>query len=958
MKRATLSTLVFAPVLAIAVLSSGIIAAPVAADAPPTSGNIGRASASLPNKFLHQPNFTPVEINNTEVLADPADKQLLEVNQYESCPHVFAYNADTLTQDVTEPADTCAHLDASAPSGHSKMPAWAIDTTDNYIIAPDVQNQYGIVVVDDKNLALLGSATILQAGPNNSDLCVVSMFLNCPKQITWSRSSDSALVLTSTGEGVRVTNVDVKAVVAKSPPIRWSLAIQSCTAPLAASYATAGAYLTTDEKTLFVPCATGKDGSNTGVVKVDIAKCQPTTSTGNCSANEVTTLSPQPANDFIFDPVTNRGLMPANGTSEVDVLAYDPNQNPPAFTGSLSTGGPTGSVQVNFDDTTGRLYILSTPVLTVLDIRRTPFAPGSHIGSLGGAVVYEQLPVLAPDATHPYRRVLASYFNGHDSSGTPILTSFTVLGDDLPIGADPPPNQVDQNTYAGPVPGDAVVNSYYGATASGYGAHLDWVGGPAAAIYNRSGGDFSLDSERFVGGTRNVLAGWVQQVNVGNGTATGGAASLGVADGNTDNDYAKCTDVYSPTGCQALPNCPIAGCPAAPGLPDAPTPSAAPTTKQAWPYPRVSCSQPGGDAVGSADGTYVTTYGAMGPVQQSVLGSSSNLSANGNSAYAHCADNQPTSGSASASATSTGLEAAIQGAPTITVGKATSVTHVAPATDLVGAAADTDSIASGVHLDFTTPDGATHTVDIGYVEQRARAIAAGRPGTAMADRIVTVKGMVVDGTEYCGQCSADQLDAFNQQFGSTLLILEPKPDESFGAWDPTSTQPYNLPGSPGGFQAAVQANVYEAQGDQQFNTMDVTQAVMAPALRIVFFESQGTEVNRAVMDLAGAFDEAHDGISVFEPPPPPPPTPPNVIIEKIDSGVTSQGPVVQPPAIVKRYYNVAGPHGFVSVVEQVLTGLNYLVRSPLGALRMFAFLMVFGLPIFLMIRRHGWQVEN
>jgi hypothetical protein len=284
-----------------------------------------------------------------------------------------------------------------------------------------------------------------------------------------------------------------------------------------------------------------------------------------------------------------------------------------------------------------------------------------------------------------------------------------------------------------------------------------------------------------------------------------------------------------------------------------------------------------------------------------------------------------------------------------------------------GAARSTvTATASGIHV--LLPSGAA--LDIGQIEQQATAEAAGRGGTAWTKRSVSLHDIRVtlpSGAEekICvGSCinldPAVVLDALNSIDPSHAYVTLPTPDEPFGS----EVDGVSPKGSPGGYQAIVQASQAQQQGDALFNQMTGlggTEQTLLPALRIVLFNPGSAQINRLVLDFAGVEAEAKLGkdvnlsdAGVIEPPP----TTVELTQSLVESGavgnvsVASSGGQGTTGASQQR---VAYQGGLLGVLERTLDGLRALIRSPFAGVQMAAFLVLLGLPLMLVRRRWTWR---
>lgn len=906
---------------------------------------------------------------HTVLFSDVRNRRFFAENEYpgqtgDSCgSRLVAYNFDTLSKLASGCLPTSVNMIGGRPGagGGSYNVLGAADSVDHLLFFTGHQvtdTQPTMQIVDENTLKVLGNWALPAGVPPTKTVAGLS----------WSSNGDTLLVLSdnldlvSGAPVVALSSVDIHASMAaggSTPVVRWQLLISQCSLGLRTAFGTADAYLTEDGSAAIVPCQlagnvnTLSEGSQTvhqgsyGIVRVEVGKCSATSATVQCPSE--TTVAPSPISDVIYDAVSGRAVVTYVTASSFSLDVYDGGnvQKLPAFIGGLNASGGLSS-SLAFDDQTGRLYAATTTALTAIDIRRTPFAPGTVETQIHGPTFSKVLPVLSAGGAHAYPRLLVDY--KHDQA----LPSFGIYSDTIPVTADPPANDVDLNTKTGIAPGTPLVVTYSGA-ASGFGVHADYVGGPGAVVYNNADGPdtgASADTVRFIGGTRDLVAGWVQESHLSHGVSSASATALGDANDSTASDYAACSNTSNAGECQ----------PQAAGIS---VPSAAATTSQRWPYPDARCDQPGADAERSAwDGAYWNSQtpdaapsgspqpgstpqplpaADAGPAR--IGGASTSVDC----AAAPPADGVTVKGSVATSAEIAGVNTQSGGSPSLSIMGASAQTVVQPPTQNSGATSTATADARSIRIDLPG-----HTLSIGEVYQQAIATAAGVKGSAIGTDSIRISDITLDGMELCQVCTPDNIAQVNSALPTLINLSEPSPDLIFG---PMSGD--TVPGSPGGYEAVVQANVLEQQGDGQFNVMSPAEAVIHPALRVVLYDNSSGETNRKVIDLAGAEADAEQGIDSLEQPAPPPPTPPNVILEQQAAGYVTNTITVPGPAVTHNIPATDGaPNGIVGVVEQAMTGLQYLVRSPIQALKMFLVLSVLGLPLFLMIRRRTWLAER
>lgn len=955
--------------LGLAAMTPGAVRADVTPD-PLTISRAGHA----PNEFY---GGTPSDTQSVNVgmLADPVNHLLFEYQFGSTCPVVL--DADTYRLKARGTGSVCMSFAPVNQFSGGLGVAVAVDPVDHLVLAADNDAGLASLGAGTGEIRVLDEATLHQRAvwplppPRNPASSPQHQIAGA----SWYGPLDELLVLTgnfgSGGvlPGVSVTAYSVPAWLrtGKAAPL-WTVAVPQCQATFVPTFANASAYHATGEDALYVPCVLlapnvaqtlPATNERDGIVKL------PMTSSG-CPAgatecpdvlNAHVTVAPGVSNDTLFDPGNDRVFMISGigsfiGSGVVSILVYSGHLQ--QFLGAAVVGGnaDTNQTAVGFDSTTGRFYVVNTGGLSTIDSRRTPVTPGSIFGEFADGVQPEAVfPVVPPDAAHPYTRVIVNDVVHPKDAGT-YMPDFTVYADTLPVSADPAADVVDNRTIAGPLPKGVDIQKSIGGAARGYGWHSDLVGGPGDLA--NGGDDANAAAEQFAGtavnlplgkGNRDLLGGSVQQLDLRDGGIDGAAGALQAADDSTAYGVQQCTDEQQLANCLQPPVQPPVG-----------IPTPAQPTGQLMPFPSASCSQPGDpkEASSTVDGAYYTTWsqdattaGQWDPTQHQVPGTDQTQ------AHATVACTSPAT--ASAWLRTTAISSA--DGPGFSIGSASTSSQVSPPVDGGVVTATVTSIASGITVDV----GSTGSFSIGEITQAAGATAGGRAGTARATDLVTIAGVSINGAPVCASsCSISQVtDALNQAFPTQLHVEAPAPDDSYmNSCKAQSDGEIDCAGSPGGYKASVEANLVEQLGDHDFNGMKTTEASVLPALRIIlYFANDGNPARtREVLDLAGVAATSTMGLSVL-------PsfvngTLPTITIAQAFEAATGRAPtygyvagsaggeggVSLPPQTAY----ASGPLG---VVERTLTGLSWLLRSPLKALQMIGYLAALGVPIVLARRR-------
>jgi len=710
---------------------------------------------------------------------------------------------------------------------------------------------------------------------------------------------------------------------------------------------------------------------------------------------------------------SHEAFRPASFLGRIQVSNYPLN----AFALDLQTG------RLYVDDSLeGRLQLIDgrrTPL--------SPGRPFSGLFPAEAAGTYQAVAV-PPDPAYPYTRVFLPNTTGADQYHDPIMSNIKVVADRAPVSANPPAGVVDSTTYGGAIAPGAIVSTTYAGHAAGYGVQADLVGGYLAPVDNTAARETTVVPPA-ARDTVDLHAGSVQSSTLQDGSAQAKATALADANGNAARAYHSCSDALSPQSCMALQcPIPLSDFgvqqlqsvdPCAAAVAAEPTNCAVPqtavdpcntasttTTSQGWPYPGAECSQPGpSDKEGrqSASGFHYTPVRSTDssatpsatPTPQPSMPQTESASAvadcsNGANSFPQvtavgrlgctgaASPPAPDSSSLPSPPAAPDLQCA-DGASPITLGTAT----LAPALTVTNAYTQTlitspssqegvvessvTAVAQGLHLDLG--DGAT--LDIAQATQRVLTEAGGRPGTAHTTRTVTLEGVVLQRPGFptaslCVQpdtCSGDQglLDQINTFDPSHLYATLPEPDEPFGT-EPDGVSPA---GSPGGYQAKVEASVAEQQGDALFNGIsgfngDGTEKTLLPALRLILNAPGSATVSRLIVDLAGVEADTELGVQVFQDDTGMGTPTVDATQSLIQAGVppvTYQPGTAGTPGFPGQPAPAAYHSGLLGVLERALSGLGWLVRSPLAGLQMAGFLVLLGLPVLLVRRRWTWQPD-
>jgi len=925
---------------------------------------------------LQNPHFAPMSGSNgttyTTVIPDVQNHLLVFFNIQDQCTHYITEDYDTGAT-VGPISGGKLKCNPTMQFGNSIGSATTfatqdavIDPQDQLLLGPSA-NRTGILVASERTLGILGTWPIKVPTAVPSNLASTTVL-----STSWYPTGDQIIVLTdqrvsggTIPNSFAVTAYSAKASLAAGHAVMlWTTPVSDCYGPVYGTFVNnvAQAYHATSEAAVYVPCDLSglvagevENIAGSGVVKVELGskdaagKACAAPATECPDGVESAAVSPGPLNDSVFEAGSDRLIFPqAQGT--VTMLIY---QGHPAGAGRGSSGTFVGSAEagsdshdegrtgVGIDPSSGRMY-LDTPTLgmTAVDARRTPLSPGLRFPVFNKPGAGSEWAVLPADAGHPYRRILANLDPDYDVlNATGHLPAFTVLADTTTVTQDPPVNSVDANTIHGPVAPGSTVSAVYGATGRGFGFHSDFVGGTTAAVSNLAA---QQPIQLPFGQSSDLMGAAVVQLSSRDHRDLGDASSLADGTGTSASSLNECTGVTSLQTCVGRPDC-TAGDGAVPcePIPGLPVPSGAPSppaTSQTWPFQDAVCPNP--------DGTAKATQGGWYANGSAVPGSSSFASAT-----ADCSSEAPLSAGAVLQGSQVGA-----GAPVFTVAHAaTRSSLTAPRAD--GPVSVTTEASSG-GIDIALPG---HTLSLSNVLHKATAAAGGKPGTTSVTDVVQIDGASLDGTALCtSTCDAyalrDQLNAIEP---SRFYVVLPEMDARYanGCTGDRYRGGVTCQGSPGGYLSAVQSTLGQQYGDQQFNSMTEEESTILPAIRFIVFDWRDGAPTRAreITDLAGAEVDAERGFTVI-----PPPTSGELDTVQLsqalqDSGVPTTLFVPGTPG-----HHTPGTAGDIlrRVVSQVLSGIGWLLRSPLAALQMFGLWLLLGLPIVMSRRRWTWFVYS
>jgi hypothetical protein len=913
----------------IAAFVSGLSIADAMSESP-AMNDISPLVKTLPNYLLASPGHG---LLTTTIQVDAKNHLLYELSVGNgACPTGAVVDSDTYLprSKLGKPSagGTCSGSDkivGGQQVSNSKTPVSAVDSTDKLLFISDYVGIHVYSVDPVRQVALWnGPSDPLKPFPLDHQIYSTVVGLS------WS-AQDDELIITTAGAntsnsgdppGLAVSAYSIPRAVrdGSGNPVAcqcqlWTVDLsQRCGHELPAKFGGSAAVKSEHTPYVFVPCALVGDQWNSEfhiAGKEGIIKLNPTDST------MLEAVAPGVVRDFFFDPGSDRGVLPTTFPTPgypqaTDVLVYDGGRN--EFVDRTHVA-PDTAVTFGLDTQTGRLYAVGHTGLAVVDVRRTPVTNQRFPQVVDSAAATEvAVGIIGSDPEHHFARMPVPHLNGND------LPYFDVYADTVPLSQDPPKNDADRNTQA---TGQGSVHISYSATARGYGTHIDHVGGPGALddnLLNIVGAANQVPAQLhganlpFGQGNRDLLAAEVADLSIRDGAATGAASALN-KDAKTEADFRN-----------------------------QPPPPKKPAN-EIWPYPSAECSSIGGN---NKDQEWSGLYRGTDPNSPSQIPETGSQA----DAKVQCLIGE---GTPAGSAMQTGFN--VSGSfPNLGFGSSNSQTDVMPPSGARGATAHTTSYSRGIEIDLAKgADGKTSGLFIGEVWAEATAEAGGVKGSAHASylRKVSNVSLRVKGVErsVCGAtCSNADLQQVNDQFPTLLHITLPSPDDSYfhGKDDGKAAE-----GSPGGYLAAVEANQFERDGDQQFNGMSTEESSYQPAMRIVVYSPQdgGPSLSRVVVDLAGVQDEARLARTYLNP------------IK--DKALTDMGQAAEAAGIPTTTTTGGGgarskdpgaaiSDGLWGILEKFLEGLRALARSPREAVEMAAFLTLLLLPMIVMARRQTW----
>jgi len=838
--------------------------------------------------------------------------------------------------------------------GRTKQPTMVVDSKDKLLFLDDGVGYVQVFHEDHMDAAISAIPYPITPGQPHP----------APVGLSWYGPSDQ-LLLTTAGDryygatfassaypGMAVIAYDIPASLkSKQWTPLWTVDVNQCQHHLNPWFSSVGAQRSEAEDALFIPCQISPLGApppgslpsqKSGVVKIELGSndslgrpCPP--GAAPCP-NGTVAVAPSPGliNDFTFDARSGRGFSPQTFPASEAVTVYDGRLN--AFVGKADIG-KNSNVGFGLDDSAGRLYAFSGDGLYVIDGRRTPVAPGTTYPDIKSTADYTPLTAIPSGGGYATTRIPVAVL----SSDGLTWPYFQVYADHQAVSQDPPPGSVDANTLTGAPPPGATLSSSYSAGARGYGVHDDFVGGPANAIDNAippvvsgslpCGSSCANSQLPFGRGNRDLLPAVVEKISIGDGTASGVASALDPGDQNTTQDYTNATKSADGSG----------------GHP--------------WPYPQTICSAPGPIALQSPPPTKGSSETPGQP--------------DGATAYVDCVHSGGPTGSAHFGGAEDGGPG---GFPSVGYGPSQNTSTVMPPTSVAGSRSVSDSAAKGVVIQLPGGSGA---LTIGEVHAHAEAAAAGRAGSATAsyEREIGNVRLTIGGqtSALCASTCPDlatTVRQINQALVGYVEVLVPTPDPRYyhdAAGAPISHGP-GL-GSPGGYQAVIEADINQQYGDQKFNQMGSAESTFLPALRIVTYSpgDGNPSLNRHILDLAGTQVEAALGISAL-----------SGVSDLAGADVGRAASDAGIPAgtqvpgsstyVAGDPYVAGGPgtagssgvpggpgseviNGLTGLVARVFDGLRWLMRRPWEALQLGATVLLLALPYLLMDRRRIWVKE-
>ena len=270
------------------------------------------------------------------------------------------------------------------------------------------------------------------------------------------------------------------------------------------------------------------------------------------------------------------------------------------------------------------------------------------------------------------------------------------------------------------------------------------------------------------------------------------------------------------------------------------------------------------------------------------------------------------------------------------LGRAVSTTSVK--LDSSGLVSDARSVVTGIDI------GA---VRIDAVTSEAKCQAHGRTGTASCTYTRLLNGLSINGSpqQGCVQMAGPNgesdtcqtlLDELNSIEPGYLVFSTPLPDG----------RPGFVNGSPGGYQAIVQRELYQHLQASVVNYDDSTDL---PGLQILYIQDSNTQPSRVDVQLANVEAETHYGITLLYPGcascAAAPPALPAVSI-----------PTPAPLHLTGKPGAVGQSGGLAGILQKVWKGFSLLLRSPAAALAATALLLMLVAPLLMGMRRRRLEL--
>ena len=605
--------------------------APALHDTSPPDGTVSCQPRRLTNYFDEHHLVAGAASQAVRLLADPVRHRIFEYyfaggfgNCGEHPTNLVAYNTDSWEQVATG----CVPIVSSCTDNEACVQA--SDLSDGVLFVTDNATASIVMVSEDSLREIARFDAVAAADPRTGSTGTGRAVIGA----SWYAPTNELLVLASeslaAGYRTFLASFQIKGRSVALDPLTgtavpvWTTEIpqQDCKSALNGAFATGNPNRSIlKPNRVYVPCVmpslTGGNSARDGLATVELgsadAQGQPCPNAGLCPDGVVTAVAAPGLQasglvNYLYDPGSDRSyIMWDDQQTGITVNTYDADTAAFLGRGSIGVAADYGFTPLGIDTLTGRIYGVGPHAgLTVVDGRRTPLAPGTQMPQFASNVVDALLPVIPPSAAHHFPRLLVSYAQGDPDPAVCRLVCrlpyWTVLADTLPVGADPKADLIDGHTYSGPIAASDQVFATYGGEARGFGVHSDFVGSFNKVLENNIGnatasaGNGNLP---FGSGTRDILAGFVGQLNIGDGATQGAAAAVSAADNATADQLGSCTDVFViSTRClpgassSPIPNDPVATVLNS-GLDQTGQSTQPRTTRQQWPFPEASCSEPG-----------------------------------------------------------------------------------------------------------------------------------------------------------------------------------------------------------------------------------------------------------------------------------------------------------------------------------------------------------------------------